>query len=201
MPPRDAPSPAEDDPFRRRLLEALRELLREQSYRAITVADIVRQAQTSRRSFYQHFDNRQDCLVALLREAHSRNEVAIAAAVDWDAPWREQVAQAMHAWIATSMADPAITQAWNRDLPALGEEARELRRAATDRYVRMIRHLVKRGRRNHPPKELPRSAVIMLVGGLRELVATATEDEADVREFADEAVRTAIFLVEGWMAA
>jgi AcrR family transcriptional regulator len=40
-------------------------------YPRTTVADIVRRARTSRRTFYQHFDSREGCFVALLTEANA----------------------------------------------------------------------------------------------------------------------------------
>ncbi|MDQ2627538.1 MAG: TetR/AcrR family transcriptional regulator, partial [Actinomycetota bacterium] len=40
------------DPFRRRLLDGLADSIAERGYRASTVADIVRAARTSKRTFY-----------------------------------------------------------------------------------------------------------------------------------------------------
>ena len=45
-------APAE---FRRRLLEGMAAAIRETGYRDATVADVVRHARTSRRTFYEHF--------------------------------------------------------------------------------------------------------------------------------------------------
>ncbi|MFI5067448.1 MAG: TetR family transcriptional regulator, partial [Streptosporangiales bacterium] len=47
-----AEGPAE---FRRRLLAGLAEAIRERGFRESTVADVVRHARTSRRTFYEHF--------------------------------------------------------------------------------------------------------------------------------------------------
>jgi AcrR family transcriptional regulator len=45
-------TPAE---FRGRLLEGMAAAIRETGYRDATVADVVRHARTSRRTFYEHF--------------------------------------------------------------------------------------------------------------------------------------------------
>ncbi|HJR89226.1 MAG TPA: helix-turn-helix domain-containing protein, partial [Aeromicrobium sp.] len=57
--------------FRQRLLDALEESIAEDGYPGTTVADIVRRARTSRRTFYEHFDSRESCFVALLADANA----------------------------------------------------------------------------------------------------------------------------------
>src|SRR2546429_3388546 len=96
------------------------------SYRNTTVADIVRHAHTSRRTFYQHFADKEACYLALLTEANRQSIRRITAAVDPVAPWETQVRQAVEEWIAWAEAAPAITLSWIRDLPALGAAARDL---------------------------------------------------------------------------
>jgi AcrR family transcriptional regulator len=49
-------APAE---FRRRLLEGMAAAIRDTGYRDATVADVVRHARTSRRTFYEHFPSKQ----------------------------------------------------------------------------------------------------------------------------------------------
>jgi len=61
-------APAE---FRRRLLEGMAAAIRECGFRDSTVADVVRYARTSRRTFYAHFPSRQACFIALLQEANA----------------------------------------------------------------------------------------------------------------------------------
>jgi AcrR family transcriptional regulator len=50
--PQIVAAPAE---FRRRLLEGMAAAIRESGFRDSTVADVVRHARTSRRTFYEHF--------------------------------------------------------------------------------------------------------------------------------------------------
>ncbi|MFL6125957.1 helix-turn-helix domain-containing protein [Actinophytocola sp.] len=51
-------------------------------YRSTTVADIVRRARTSRRTFYEHFAGKEECFVALLTDANDAMIRSITAAVD-----------------------------------------------------------------------------------------------------------------------
>ena len=90
---------ADDDKsnFRQRLLDALEEGIAEDGYPRTTVADIVRRARTSRRTFYEHFDSREACFVALLTDANAEQIRQISAAVDANAPSTQPCATALAA--------------------------------------------------------------------------------------------------------
>ena len=131
-------APAE---FRRRLLEGMAAAIHEDGYRDSTVADVVRHARTSRRTFYEHFPSKQACFVDLLREANAAMVRQIAAAVDRRAPWDVQARQAIEAWIAAAQADLALTLSWIRDLPSLGADARHLQRESLEAFIVLVRDL------------------------------------------------------------
>lgn len=175
--------------FRRRLLDGMAAAIRRGGYADTTVADIVREARTSRRTFYAHFADRQECLMALLSESNERTIARIDEAVDPHAPWETQVRQAIEAWIAAVQADPPITLAWIREVPALGTSARRLQREAMDAFVVLIQRLTDtpelRASGVVPPA--PQVAVILL-GGLRELIATTVEDGGDIGGLTEAAV-------------
>ena len=163
--------------FRRRLLDGMAAAIRRAGYPDTTVADIVREARTSRRTFYAHFADRQECLIALLREANQRTIARIENAVDPRAPWESQVRQAIEAWVAAVQADPPVTLSWIRDVPALGERARRLQRETMAAFVVLIQTLTDtpelRADGVLPPSH---QTAIVLLGGLRELIATTVED-------------------------
>jgi AcrR family transcriptional regulator len=170
-----------DTGFRRRLLDGMAAAIRRAGYPDTTVADIVREARTSRRTFYAHFADRQECLIALLRESNQRTIARIEAAVDPRASWETQVRQAIEGWIAAVQADPPVTLSWIRDVPALGERARRLQRETMAAFVVLIQALTDtpelRASGVRPPT---RQMAIVLLGGLRELIATTVEDGGDV---------------------
>ena len=105
---------------RRRLIDALADSIDDVGYSTTTVADIVRRARTSRRTFYEYFSDREACLVALLTETNRQAIETISAAVDPAAPWTVQIRQAVEAWIANAESRPAVMLSWIRDVPALG---------------------------------------------------------------------------------
>ena len=180
-------TPAE---FRRRLLEGMAAAVRERGYRDSTVADVVRHARTSRRTFYEYFPDKQACYVVLLREANAVMVRQIAAAVDRRAPWDVQIRQAIEAWIAVAQSDLALTLSWIRDLPSLGADARHLQREWLEAFIVLIEDLAAgpelRAAGVVPPS---RQLMIMLLGGLRELIATTGEDGGDIGGITEVAVQ------------
>ncbi|MGH3412246.1 MAG: TetR/AcrR family transcriptional regulator [Marmoricola sp.] len=173
---------------RQRLVDGMAAALRERAYRDVTIGDIVRHARTSRRTFYEHFPSKQDCLIALLRDSHARLVGGIAAAVDPQAAWPVQIRQAIQAWIAGVQADPDVTLSWIRVVPSLGDDARDLSRATMDSFAQLIGSLSDTPELRRagitPPS---RQETTILLGGLRELIATTVEDGGDVGEIVDVA--------------
>jgi AcrR family transcriptional regulator len=176
--------------FRRRLLEGMAAAIRECGYREATVADVVRHARTSRRTFYEHFASKQACYVALLREANALTTRQIKAAVDPRAPWDIQVRQAIEAWIGCSESDQALTLTWIRDLPSLGTDARQLQRELQEAFVVLIQDLTGTPELHAAGvAPVPRQLIIVLLGGLRELIATTVEDGDPISGITEHAVQ------------
>jgi AcrR family transcriptional regulator len=192
----EAATDAEARGFRQRLLDGLAASIEADGYRNTTVADIVRGARTSRRTFYEHFDSKEACFVALLTDANTEMIRRISAAVDSRAPWATQVRQAIEAWIDCAEARPAITLSWIRDVPSLGEGARELQRDVMAAFGTMIQTLCDtaewRAVRGAP---VSGQLTTMLLGGLRELIATTVEDGGRVSDMTEVAVRASIALL------
>lgn len=187
--PRPAGDKAADDPFRERLLAGLAASIAERGYRQTTVADIVRYARTSKRTFYAHFASKDDCLLELLDSDNVRMIATIRAAVDPNAHWRTQIEQAIDAYLTAIEAHPAIALAWIREFPALGYAARPVQRRGMERFIEMLVDITSgpgfRRERLHP---VSRATALILLGGLRELTAHTVEDGKDVRGLTDTAV-------------
>ncbi|MGV0731240.1 TetR/AcrR family transcriptional regulator [Mycolicibacter sinensis] len=184
------------DPFRRRLLEGLADAITERGYRASTVADIVRAARTSKRTFYDRFASKEECFLELLRADNEALAQRIRAAVDPHADWQEQIRQAVGAYVAQIQARPAITLSWIRELPSLGEVARPAQRRGLDLMSNLLVELSGSPgfRRADLPPLSPALSVILL-GGLRELTALAVEDGSDIGAIIEPAVDASIALL------
>lgn len=180
------------DGFRRRLLDGLAASIEQRGYRESTVADIVRHARTSKRTFYDQFSTKQECFVELLATINAELVDTIRGAVDPEAPWPEQVRQAIDAYVATIRATPAITLSWIRELPALRESARPMLRLGFSRLTTMLVELSSGpGFRRAGVGPLTSAAAVILVGGLRELTAQTMEDGDDITSIVEPAVSVA----------
>jgi AcrR family transcriptional regulator len=184
----------DQDGFRQRLLDGLAASIVEQGYQDTTVADIVRRARTSRRTFYEHFASKEECFVGLLAEVNAEMVRWISASVDPHAPWRDQVRRAIEAWIAYAESEPAITLSWIREVPSLSAPA--CRQDTTESFVGMIQTLCDTEEmRAAGVGPVPRELAVILLGGLRELSATTVEGGRQISDVSETAVRASIALL------
>ncbi len=191
-----AASPHSTPDFRRRLLDGLAACIEERGYRDTTVADIVRLARTSKRTFYDHFSTKEECFVELLTANNEDLVDAVRAAVDPEAAWQDQVRQAVSAYVDTIDANPAVTLSWIRELPALGDAARPMLRRGFSRLAAMIVELTAGpGFQRAGLAPLTPGAAVILVGGLRELTAQTVEDGAPAAGILEPAVSASIALL------
>ena len=184
--------PADADPFRDRLLDGLAASIGECGYRDTTVADIVRHARTSKRTFYEQFASKEECLIELLRRNNEDLIANIQAAVDPEAQWRDQIRQAAEAYVDHIGSRPAITLSWIREAPALGAVARPLNRLAMEALTDMLVGLTDSpGFRRAQLPPISRPLALIVLGGLRELTALFVEDGRDLRGIVEPAITAA----------
>lgn len=179
-------------PFRRRLLDGMETSINERGYRETTVADIVRHARTSKRTFYGEFSSKEECFIELLRSNNEEMIERIRGSVDPEADWRQQIRQAVDAYVGHIASRPAMTLTWIREAPALGAVAQPLHRMAMSAFTDMLVDLSDNPgfRKDDIPPITPPLALI-IVGGLRELTALYVEDGRDVHEITETAVTAA----------
>ena len=137
---------------------------------------------TSKRTFYEQFASKEECLIELLRRNNEDLIATIQAAVDPEADWQDQIRQAVGAYVDHIEARPAITLSWIREAPALGAVARPLHRLAMEHLTDMLVDLTDSpGFRRARLPPISRPLALILLGGLRELTALFVEDGRDVR--------------------
>ncbi len=184
------------DPFRLRLLDGLATSIGERGYRATTVADIVRHARTSKRTFYDQFAGKEQCFLELLRVDIDKLGANIQTAVDPEADWHHQIRQAVEAYVGYIESRPAITLSWIRELPSLGAVARPLQRRGLQLLSSLLIDLsASPGFRRVDLPPLTAPLAVILLGGLRELTALAVEDGRPVREIIELAVDASVALL------
>jgi AcrR family transcriptional regulator len=191
---RERQDPAQS--FRQRLIEGLAESIRERGFRETTIADIVRHARTSRRTFYAEFAGKDECYIALLDVMNAELRDRIAAAVDPAAAWQEQVRQAVLAYVDSAGSDPELTLSWIRELPALGTVGRQVQRRAMEALSDLLIQLANSERFSQAGTvPMTRPLAIILLGGIQELTAAIVEDSGDIRDLIGVATDAATALL------
>jgi AcrR family transcriptional regulator len=195
---REAPEPPPG--HRERLIGAMAASIEQKGYRETTVADVVRIARTSRRSFYEHFEDRDACFLALFDATNDAMMEQVAAAVAPTQPLDEQVDRAVDAYIDNVTAQPALYRSFVRELPGLGQAGADRGLAVIERFARLLVELVESGRREQPEigaRPLALDTAIIIVGGLRELAVISLQRGRDVRELRASAGATVKAILSG----
>jgi AcrR family transcriptional regulator len=181
---------------RHRILEGLAASLREKGLQGTQIGDIVRHARTSKRTFYECFPDKESAFVELIREWSVGILAAVEMAIDSQAPWEDQVDQAIDTYISALTDDAVVMATVSRDLPSLGARGAALQREGVDRFAQLMVRISRRPEAKsmgiEPVSEL---AAVMLVGGIAELLARAAQDGtplADVAETAKSVIKAAI---------
>ena len=125
---------------RLRLALAMIECVGEDGYRSTRVADVIAQAGVSRKTFYEQFDNKQDCLLAtydLIAEPRAMRRVEEAYR---DASgWPGRVETAIRALFDAATANPGALQLSLIEIAAVGPAGIERRARTREHYEAFIR--------------------------------------------------------------
>ncbi|KUI21427.1 TetR family transcriptional regulator [Mycobacterium sp. GA-1285] len=187
---------AADGAFRDRLLDGIAASIAERGYRDTTVADIVRHARTSKRTFYEQFASKEECLIELLRRNNETMIASIRAAAEPEADWRDQIRLAVTAYVDHIASRPAITLAWIREAPALGTAAQPLHRHAMDHLTDMLVGISSTpGFERADLAPISRPLALIILGGLRELTALFVEDGRDLRGIIEPAITASVAIL------
>ena len=160
---------------RSRLLEGMARCVAAQGYADTTIADIVREAGVSRRTFYEHFSDKTGCLVALYEGASQNALVVLRSAIDPQRGWQVQVEQAMGAYFAVLASNPVLMRTLFVDILGLGLPGLAARRRVNQHLADFMREVV-----NQPPAGpvlLDSAMAMAVVGGINELVLQAIEQD------------------------
>lgn len=158
---------------RSRLLEGMAHAVAAKGYAETTIADIVREAAVSRRTFYEHFTTKAECLIALY-EAASHNALnVLRAALDPERDWQDQVEQAMTAYLGGLAANPVLVRTLFIEILGLGSDGLAARRRANDEITDFMLQVINSNRGTRRP--LSREMAMAIVGGVNELVLHAIE--------------------------
>lgn len=171
-----APSRDQSD-FRRRLLDGLALSIREVGLQRTQINDIVRNARTSNRTFYECFPNKNACFEELIEQWSRDIHDAVRVALDETAPWDEQVDQTVDAYLEILSEKPELTVTLTRQMPALGVRGAELEAEDIDRYVALVMEVSRNeSARRAGVEPVDRETAAMLIGGFAEILDRANRE-------------------------
>lgn len=115
-----------------RLLRALAAVVADKGYPDTTVAEVVSRANTSQRTFYEHFKNKEDAIVAAL-DSGSAHMLAAALPAFRRAPdWPHAVHDTIEAMFCWGAEEPEYARMGGKEMYAAGKRALDQREVVTE---------------------------------------------------------------------
>lgn len=115
-----------------RILRALASVVAEKGYPDTTVAEVVERASTSQRTFYEHFKNKEDAIVAAL-DSGSAHMLAAALPAFRRAPdWPHAVHDTQEAMFRWGAEEPEYARMGGKEMYAAGKRALDQREVVTE---------------------------------------------------------------------
>lgn len=170
---------------RARLLEAIAAATAEKGYAAVTIGDIVERAGVARRTFYEHFADKQECYLIGMDECARDLLGTITAAFDPDATLPGITQNGIREFLRWLAARPAVAWAYLVEADAAGPAARAQR---LERHRLFADSLVELSRRLPGAEPLTGMHALAVVGAVAELVYRAVHERGPRRleELGDE---------------
>jgi AcrR family transcriptional regulator len=145
---------------RGRLLDAIAQVVAEKGYGPATVADVIERAGVSRKTFYEHFRDKEACFLA----AYDTGVAVLLATMREAGDTRARV----RAYLETLAAEPAFARTFLIEVAAAGARALRRRREVHDAFAAFVTEAA--------PGPVPDHVALAAVGATQELVTRWVED-------------------------
>ena len=156
---------------RGRLLAAMADSVAAKGYAATSVADVIGLAGVSRKTFYEHFSDKEDCFLAAYDHGAKATYEAMIAAAEGRRDWREILDAVLTTWLEFLDADLAFTRAYMIEFWAAGDAARERWKLRRDRTGELLKTLHKLARKEDPSiARVSDTVVAAVVGGVNRVL-------------------------------
>ena len=161
---------------RDRLVAGMVAAVVERGYAATTITDVVRHARVSRRTFYEHFEDKEACFLAAYDAVSNAILTAIEGAASEHEEWRDRLLAGVRAYLQGLAAEPALARVFTVDILSGGPAALARRREVLRRFARSLREqvdaVVEAGA---PGRRIDDVTALALAGAIHELVLEALE--------------------------
>jgi AcrR family transcriptional regulator len=165
---------------RERLLVGMAAAVNERGLASSTVADVVRHARASRRTFYEHFSDRDDCFLALYEVTLDRLVWRFEHSVVPGDDWYEELLGASRTYLVGLVAAPALARAGIAEMTSLGPRALDARTRGLRRLADVLIRLHDDCRARHPDipsRPITPELALALIAGEHELVLTYVQQD------------------------
>ena len=187
---------------RGRMLSAMAEAVAANTYGGTTVADVVAGAGVSRKTFYEHFRDKEECFLAafdtgvdLLLEA-----IVQAQPAPGDTTWIGLARVRARAYLETLAREPAFARTFLIEVFAAGPRALERRAEVLRRCAQLFEDLHEDARRQFPSlPPVPEAIFVAAVGAINELVSDFAREgrTAELPELEDTLLYLQVALFAG----
>jgi AcrR family transcriptional regulator len=160
---------------RERLLAAMLETVNELGYRALTVQDVLSRAGVSRPTFYEQFEDKEDCFLAAFDTSAKRLRERLEAAVgdEGEESWRLRLRQGLEAVLQFIADEPRAARTVIVEARASSAEGLRRRDDLLDRFAACIDAEARKELAN-PPSGIAAAGV---VGGIESVVYARLQKE------------------------
>jgi AcrR family transcriptional regulator len=161
---------------RARILMAMTESVGQHGYHEARISDVIARAGVSRKTFYEQFEDKEECFIAAYEQGVSRLLTVTMEAFEAQDAWADRLRAGLTALLNALAYDPAVARLCFVEALAAGPRAVEHRNEA----MRGFTHIFDAGRLE-ADTDLPAFTGLSMVGGLseilyREIVAGATTE-------------------------
>jgi AcrR family transcriptional regulator len=158
---------------RERILAAVADVSSAASFADMSVEDIISAAGVSRRTFYEHFKNKQDAFLAAYDEAAKQLLTAVRAAYESSKGFADRVRAGLEAFLGLLAADPAFARMCIVEVMAAGAEAVQRRNDAMRAFATLIEENARELLDESPPSPI---AAETAVGGVYDVIYTRIQN-------------------------
>jgi AcrR family transcriptional regulator len=156
---------------RGRLLEAIAVAVAAKGYPATTVADVVSRAGVSRKTFYEHFEDKLDCFLAAFDAGVDALLARLKTAWELPGDLRTRMRREIETYLEWLASEPELARTFLLEAFAAGPRALERRAAVHARFAAQLQAAHAEARAELPElAELPDEVFAASVGAVDELV-------------------------------
>jgi AcrR family transcriptional regulator len=175
---------------KQRLLLAMIDAVGEKGYRATTISDLVGRAGVSRKTFYEHFENKQECLLATFDViAEDGRRRAVEAYLEAESKGLQAAVEAsIRALFEATIGNPGAARLNMVEIVAAGPAGIERRELAVEQYRRFVRTMLEQ---EPEDPRVPDTVVRGVMGGLSRILYSRVRHgrRAELRQLVPDLMR------------